>query len=152
MDTSSQPRGVLSLGAGPSNPKASDVTNYLPNAAAIIDGTVTGINNAQQPFILGVYNRANKLPYSINFTLNIQYQPRNDLMIEFGYVGNLGRHQVIPVPFNQARSRPQPIPLHPGRTCPQYFSYGYTVLIPTTFLPDVRQRSDRDQLQATARC
>ncbi len=51
----------------------------------------------------GVYNRANKLPYSINFTLNIQYQPRNDLMIEFGYVGNLGRHQVIPVPFNQAR-------------------------------------------------
>src|SRR5208283_1332229 len=68
-----------SPGSGPSNPKASDVANYLPNAEQIIDGTVTG-SNSQQPFILGVYNRANKLPYSINFTLNLQYQPRNDLM------------------------------------------------------------------------
>jgi hypothetical protein len=43
------------LGAGPSNPKASDIANYLPNAAALIDGTV-GANNAGQPFTLGVYN------------------------------------------------------------------------------------------------
>jgi Carboxypeptidase regulatory-like domain len=119
------------MGPGPTNPKASDVTNYLPNAAAIIDGTVTGgtvtAGNAQQPFILGVYNRANKLPYSINFTLNLQYQPRNDLMIEFGYVGNLGRHQVIPVPFNQAQIATPSNPTHPGGVAAQYFSYGYTV-------------------------
>jgi hypothetical protein len=123
-------------GAGPSNPKASDVTNYLPNAAHIIDGTVTGgpasAGNAQQPFILGVYNRANKLPYSINFTLNIQYQPRNDLMIEIGYVGNLGRHQVIPVPFNQAQIATPGSPTHPGGRATQYYSYGYTVLDPAT--------------------
>jgi hypothetical protein len=31
----------------------------------------------------------------------VQWQPRNDLAIDIGYVGNLGRHQVIPVPFNQ---------------------------------------------------
>ncbi len=127
------------LGAGPSNPKASDVTNYLPNAAAIVDGTVTGgpvtAGNAQQPFILGVYNRANKLPYSINYTLNIQYQPRNDLMIEFGYVGNLGRHQVIPVPFNQARIATPSNVLLSGGPYPQSYSYGYTVYDPSAFYP-----------------
>ncbi len=118
------------LGPGPSNPKASDVANYLPNAAAIIDGTV-GTNGSGQPFILGVYNRANKLPYSINFTLNIQYQPRNDLMFEMGYVGNLGRHQVVPVPFNQAQIATPGSPTHPGGLATQYYSYGYTVLDPT---------------------
>ena len=122
------------FGAGPSNPKASDVNNYLPNAADIIDGTVSG-SNGQQPFILGVYNRANKLPYSINFTLNIQYQPRNDLMIEIGYVGNLGRHQVIPVPFNQAQIATPGNPTHPGGLATQYYSYGYTVYDPNSFYP-----------------
>ncbi|MGB0064949.1 MAG: hypothetical protein WBP85_10940, partial [Terracidiphilus sp.] len=142
VDTStynlSTPWGAT-LGAGPSNPKASDVTNYLPNAAAIIDGTVTGgtvtAGNAQQPFVLGVYNRANKLPYSINFTLNIQYQPRNDLMWEIGYVGNLGRHQIIPIPFNQAQIATPGNPTHPGGLATQDFSYGYTVYDPNNFFP-----------------
>jgi len=116
--------------APPTNPKASDINNYLPNAAEIIDGTVYS-DNSDQPFTLGVYNRANKLPYSMNFTLNIQYQPRNDLMAEIGYVGNLGRHQVIPVPFNQAKIATLGSPTHPGGVATQYFSYGYTVLDPT---------------------
>jgi len=119
------------LGAPPSNPKASDINNYLPDAADIIDGTVQS-NNAGQPFTLGIYNRKNKLPYSINFTFNIQYQPRNDLMFEIGYVGNLGRHEVIPVPFNQAQIATQSNPTH--NTAPnlatQSFSYGYTVFDP----------------------
>ncbi len=65
----------------------------------------------------------NKLPYTYNYTLDIQWQPRNDLAIELGYVGNLGRHQVIPVPFNQ-----------PGIASPSHtihgekYSYGYNVL------------------------
>ena len=121
--------------APPSNPKASDIANYLPNAAAIIDGTV-GANNSGQPYTLGVYNRANKLPYSMNFTLNLQYQPRNDLMIEIGYVGNLGRHQVIPIPFNQAQIATTGNPTHPGGIATQSFSYGYTVLDPNTFFPE----------------
>ncbi|MGD1106736.1 MAG: carboxypeptidase regulatory-like domain-containing protein [Terracidiphilus sp.] len=123
-----------SRSAPPSNPKASDIANYLPNAASLIDGTVYS-NNSDQPYTLGIYNRTNKLPYSINFTLNIQYQPRNDLMIEIGYVGNLGRHQVIPVPFNQAQIATLANPTHPGGTAAQYFSYGYTVLDPNTFYP-----------------
>jgi hypothetical protein len=115
--------------APPSNPQASDLANYLPNAAAIINGA--------QPFTLGVYNPANKLPYSINFTLNVQYQPRNDLMIEIGYVGNLGRHQIIPVPFNQSQIATTSNPTHPGGLATQSFSYGYTVLDPNNFyLPE----------------
>lgn len=120
-----------SLGAPPSNPKASDINGYLPDAADLIDGTVQN-NNAGQPFTLGVYNRKNKLPYSINFTFNIQYQPRNDMMIEIGYVGNLGRHEVVPVPFNQAQIATTSSPTH--NTIPnlatQSYSYGYTVYNP----------------------
>ena len=66
---------------------------YL-TAAAIIEGAPL--------FSFGIYNRANKLPYTLNQTLDIQWQPRNDLAIEIGYVGNLGRHEVVPIPFNQA--------------------------------------------------
>ena len=39
----------------------------------------------------------------MNETLDVQWQPRNDLAIDIGYVGNLGRHEIIPIPFNQAR-------------------------------------------------
>ena len=79
--------------AAPVNPKSSDLSNYLPNLAAIAVGA--------QPVSLGIYDRRNKLPYTYNYTLDVQWQPRNDLAIDIGYVGNLGRHQVIPVPFNQ---------------------------------------------------
>lgn len=92
----------------PGNPSAADLINFLPNAAGIINGA--------QPFTLGDYNRANKLPYSINFTLDLEWQPRNDLMVDLSYVGNLGRHQVIPLPFNQAQIATPGSPTHPGGT------------------------------------
>ena len=100
--------------AAPTNPKSSDLSKYLPNIASI--------ENGGQPISLGVYDRTNKLPYTYNYTLDIQWQPRNDLVFELGYVGNVGRHQVIPVPFNQ-----------PGIASPshaihgQKYSYGYNV-------------------------
>jgi Carboxypeptidase regulatory-like domain/TonB dependent receptor len=97
----------------PTNPKASDFAAYLPNATSIIDGA--------QPVSLGVYDRKNKLPYSINYTLDVQWQPRNDLAFDFGYVGNLGRHQVIPVPFNQPNIASPTSAVHS-----QNYSYGYT--------------------------
>jgi hypothetical protein len=99
--------------AAPTNPNASDFAAYLPNATSITDGT--------QPISLGVYDRTNKLPYSINYTLDVQWQPRNDLAFDFGYVGNLGRHQVIPVPFNQPNIASPSAPIHG-----QNYSYGYT--------------------------
>jgi hypothetical protein len=108
--------------AYPSNPKSSDLSNYLPNLA--------GISNFGQPISLGVYDRKNKLPYTLNYTLDIQWQPRNDIAIEFGYVGNLGRHQVIPVPFNQPGIASPGAPIN-GES----YTYGYTVGSGAT-LPD----------------
>ena len=109
-----------SLLAPPSNPKASDLAKYLPNANTIV-------NDYGQPISLGVYDRANKLPYTMNYTLDIQWQPRNDLAIEVGYVGNLGRHQVIPVPFNQSQIATPSSPTLAGGAFAQKTSYGYAV-------------------------
>jgi hypothetical protein len=89
----------------------------LPNAAAISSGA--------QLFSFADYNRANKLPYTLNQTFDIQWQPRSDLAITIGYVGNLGRHELIPVPFNQAGVATPSHPIHG-----QSYTYGYTVLAP----------------------
>ncbi len=100
--------------AAPNNPKATDLANYLPN--------LTAINNGGQPISLGIYDRTNKLPYTYNYTLDLQWQPSNTLSLEMGYVGNLGRHQVIPVPFNQPQIATPGNPIH-GES----YSYGYNV-------------------------
>ena len=100
-----------------------DIINYLPSVPEIETGA--------QLFALAVYDRKNKLPYTINNTLDIQWQPRNDLVIQVGYVGNLGRHLVIPVPFNQAQIA---TPSHPING--QSYSYGYQVITdPISYTP-----------------
>ncbi len=110
------------LGPAPTGNPA-DIDQYLPNEAAIINGA--------QLFSFATYNRANKLPYTINETLDIQWQPRHDLAIEVGYVGNLGRHEVIPIPFNQAVIASPSNPSHPNSQHPQQYTYGYTVTDPS---------------------
>jgi hypothetical protein len=107
------------LGPPPSGNPA-DITQYLPNETAIANGA--------QLFSFATYNRANKLPYTINSTLDVQWQPRNDLAIEVGYVGNLGRHGVIPLPFNQPGIASPSNIIHPGSLYPQEYTYGYTVV------------------------
>ncbi|MGO8986082.1 MAG: TonB-dependent receptor domain-containing protein [Terriglobales bacterium] len=96
-----------------------DITQYLPNQAAILAGA--------QLFSFATYNRTNKLPYTINNTLDIQWQPRHDLAIDIGYVGNLGRHEVIPIPFNQPGVASPSNIIHPKSQNPQLYTYGYTV-------------------------
>ena len=98
----SQSRGAPTLGPPPSGNPADLV---LPNAAAFHIGLPL--------FSFADYNRANKLPYTMNQTLDIQWQPRNDLVIEIGYVGNLGRHEVVPIPFNQAQIASPTHPIRP---------------------------------------
>jgi hypothetical protein len=116
-------------------------TSVIPPA----DPGLCGISNPQNigaylscglpPFYLGAYARDNKLPYTMNSTLDIQWQPRNDLAIDIGYVNGLGRHQVIPIPFNQARTATPTNPLcGTAKICAntsapfaQFYSYGYTV-------------------------
>ncbi len=116
----------------------------LPNSHEIEGGCI--------PFYLGVYSRNNKLPYTMNATLDIQWQPRNDLAIDIGYVNALGRHEIVPLPFNQARISTPTKPLcGPAAVCaspstagfPQTYTYGYTVqtqsgcfLCNTATLPD----------------
>lgn len=125
------PYGAVLLPA-PNNPKASDLSKYLPNAYSITN-TGSGLPNVindGQPISLGVYDRTNKLPYTYNYTLDVQWQPRNDLAIEVGYVGNLGRHQVIPVPFNQPTFATASKPALAGTAYQQVYSYGYQVSKP----------------------
>ncbi len=100
----------------------------LPNAEGLTFGDI--------PFYLGVYNRTNKLPYTMNSTLDVQWQPRNDLAIDIGFVNALGRHEIIPLPFNQARIASPKNPLcGPAAVCAnpgaspfaESYTYGYTV-------------------------
>ena len=102
------------LGPAPSGNPASIP---VPNRDQILAGT--------PPFVFANYNRGNKLPYTMNQILDIQWQPRSDLVIEVGYVGNLGRHEVIPIPFNQAGIATPTHPIHG-----QNYTYGYTVQAP----------------------
>ena len=92
----------------------------LPNAAAIEGGIPL--------FSFADYNRSNKLPYTLNQTLDIQWQPRHDLAIEVGYVGNLGRHEIVPLPFNQARIASPSSPLWKGTPIEQDYTYGYSIV------------------------
>jgi len=114
------------LGPAPSGNPA-DITQYLPNTGTPGTGVAAGIAQGQQLFSFATYNRANKLPYTINDTLDFQWQPRNDLAIEIGYVGNFGRHEVIPIPFNQAGIATPTSPIRPGTPFEQDYTYGYTV-------------------------
>ena len=104
------------LGPAPSG-NASDINQFLPNAYQVMNGAI--------PFSMGVYDRKNTLPYSMDYTLDVQWQPRRDLAIEIGYVGNLDRHEVIPLPFNQPNIA---TPSNPIRG--QNYTYGYTVVTP----------------------
>jgi hypothetical protein len=95
----------------------------------LIRSTCTAIINQQDdgcgvvPINFGAYNRANKLPYSINFSFDMQWQPTNTTAFTIGYVGNLDRHGVIPIPFNEPGIATPTNPIN-GETS----SYGYQVL------------------------
>jgi hypothetical protein len=133
------PWGFATPTAPSGNP--ADIDQFIPNNGTPGQGIAAGISNGEPLFVFADYNRKNKLPYTLNQTLDIQWQPRNDLAIDIGYVGNLGRHEVIPIPFNQANVA---APGHPlcgggvnsagvqpvcpaGGLFPQFFTYGYSV-------------------------
>jgi len=99
----------------PPSGNPAEITSYLPNEAQIKSGT--------KLFPFAVYDRANKLPYTMNYTFDIQWQPRRDLAIDIGYVGNSGRHEVMPIPFNQPQIATPTHPIHG-----QSYTYGYTVV------------------------
>jgi Carboxypeptidase regulatory-like domain len=125
--TLANPLGSATVPVPSANPGI--ITSQLPTAAQIRNacGAITnqmgdGCSGAI-PLNFGAYNAANKLPYTINYTFNIQWQPTNDIALTLGYVGNVGRHGVIPVPFNEPGIATPTNPIH-GETS----SYGYQVL------------------------
>jgi hypothetical protein len=93
---------------------------------------LSGFNCGAVPVVIGNYNVNNKLPYTEDWTLDFQWQPRNDTSVDISYVGNRGRHAVIPLPFNE------PHLCTPGTADPvctfsgQQYSYGVQVLSTVT--------------------
>jgi len=90
----------------------------LPNLGQTISGDFPA-GNLFGPFLFGGYDINNKLPYTENWTFDLQYQAANDWLFSAGYVGNHGVHLVLPIPFNQAVIA---TPQHPVNG--QIYSYG----------------------------
>jgi hypothetical protein len=117
------------LGIGPSA-----AYGYSGAAHPEFGQNCSGIDNQEEyldcPDALnfGAYDKNNKLPYTINFALNLQWQPRNDLAITLGYNGNRGRHAVIPIPFNEPGIATPSTPIN-GETS----TYGFEVLNSNSF-------------------
>jgi flavin-binding protein dodecin len=78
----------------------SEFLGLLPNLSQTTSGYWPA-GNLFGPFLYGGYDIGNKLPYSENWTFDLQYQASNSWLIDVGYVGNHGVHEVLPIPFNQ---------------------------------------------------
>ncbi len=125
---------ALPFGTNPPAPPPnnfSKVIQLIPNASQLVAQTTPFCTATNQFGCGGLffsgYNPTNKLPYSENWTLDLQWQPRNTLVLSLGYVGNHGVHEVIPLPFNQAQiATPQHVLLS-GGPFPQHYSYGWQV-------------------------
>ncbi|MGH9724794.1 MAG: TonB-dependent receptor domain-containing protein, partial [Candidatus Acidiferrales bacterium] len=124
-----QPFGTAPPPPPPSN--LSSVAALVPNAAQLIANTTPFCNATGQsgcgPLFFGGYDPKNKLPYSANWTLDLQWQPINSVVLSAAYVGNHGFHEVIPIPFNQAQIATPQNPLLKNGPNQQIYSYGYNV-------------------------
>src|SRR5271157_772346 len=113
--TFAQPFGTTPPPPPPSS--LAGVLALIPNAAGIVADT--------PQLYFGGYDPRNTLPYSENWTLDLQWQPKNDVVVTLGYVGNHGVHQVIPLPFNQATIATPQNPALKGGPFQQNYSYGF---------------------------
>ena len=88
--------------APPSPPgSAAGFLALLPNLSQTGSG-YWHAGNLFGPFLFGGYDINNKLPYTQNWTFDLQYQASNNWLFSLGYVGNHGSNEVLPIPFNQA--------------------------------------------------
>jgi hypothetical protein len=131
----SDPIGSPSFQAPSANP------SFIKQALQAQLNTMTGANNPQDgkncggidnqvnyqdctaTIDFGSYDPANVLPYTFNYTLSVEWQPRSDMAANIGYVGNRGRHSVIPIPFNEPE-----IATKSHAVWGETSSYGYEVL------------------------
>jgi hypothetical protein len=110
--TLSNPFGTTAPGT-PGDPTL--LAKQLPNMAQLIAGA--------SPYIFGGYDAHNKLPYTTNWSFDVQYQPIDSVVVTVGYVGNHGANQVLPIPFNQGQIATASNPVH-GQTS----SYGFNIV------------------------
>jgi hypothetical protein len=87
-----------------------------------------GYTDCPDTLNFGAYNKNNVLPYTINFSFNMQWQPTSDIAVTIGYVGNRGRHAVVPVPINEPGIATPDHAIH-GETA----TYGFQVLNQNSF-------------------
>lgn len=109
------------FGTTPPGPPVTNLAAFnalLPNLADTTAGHYPAGNDFG-PFLYGGYDINNKLPYTQNWTFDIQYQASNSWLFSAGYVGNHGTHLVLPLPFNQPGIATASNPVH-GQTA----SYG----------------------------
>ena len=121
---SNNPFGTAPPPAPPSN--LSGVTALVHNQSGL-SGCLEPVTPTCAPtgtplfaFLFGGYDPRNTLPYSENWTLDVQWQPYNSLLLDIGYVGNHGQHLLLPIPFNQPGIATPTKPING-----QIFSYGY---------------------------
>jgi len=121
---SNNPFGTAAPPAPPSNLSgvAALVHNQsgLSGCAEPVTPTCSPSGTPLLAFLFGGYDPKNTLPYSVNWTLDVQWQPTPTLLLDVGYVGNHGVHQLLPIPFNQPGIA---TPTHPING--QIYSYGY---------------------------
>ncbi len=96
----------------PVDTNPADFINNLPNQTALIGGS--------SPYLFGAYAKNNVLPYTENWSLDVQYQLHPKIVASVGYTGNHGVHQTVPLPFNEPLVATPESPVHG-----QVYSYGY---------------------------
>ena len=118
------PFGTTPFAPPPSN--LSEVAGLIYNQAQLsgclepVTPTCAPQNSPKSDFLFGSYDPTNKLPYSENWSLDLQWQPKNDVVLTVGYIGNHGVHQPLPIPFNQPGVATPTNPING-----QIYSYGF---------------------------
>jgi hypothetical protein len=121
---SNNPFGTAKPGPPPSN--FSGVAALVHNQSGLsgcpepVTPTCTPTGTPLLAFLFGGYDPRNTLPYSENWTFDVQWQPYDTLLLDVGYVGNHGVHQLLPIPFNQPGIATPTNPING-----QIYSYGY---------------------------
>ncbi len=94
--------------------------SQLSGCAEPVTPTCAPTGFANSDFLFGGYDPTNKLPYSENWSLDLQWQPKNNVVLTLGYIGNHGVHQPVPIPFNQPGVATPSNPING-----QIYSYGF---------------------------
>jgi Carboxypeptidase regulatory-like domain len=117
VDATCSGQGCLAAGPFGTSPFAPPPNNL--NGVASLVYNQAGLENGNFDFLFGGYDPTNKLPYSENWSLDLQWQPKNDTVVTLAYIGNHGVHEPIPIPFNEPGIATPSNPIN-GQT----YSYG----------------------------